>query len=83
MLLLRKYGVKVFATYMTGLPTETKTDALMTKAMLKAVNPDYKLLFYFTPIPGTKLHSYCESNDLLMDQDYTNGGCADRLLGLG
>jgi len=26
----------------------------------------------FTPIPGTKMYEYCEKNDLLLDQDYTD-----------
>ena len=68
----RKFGVKIFGTYMIGLPGETKKDALLTKAMMIGIRPDHKLSFVFTPIPGTKLFSYCEENDLLMDQDYTD-----------
>jgi len=68
----RQYGVKIFGTYMVGLPGETKADALLTRAMIWGINPENKLMFIFTPIPGTKLFDYCKSNDLLLDQDYTD-----------
>ncbi|MCP3893536.1 MAG: B12-binding domain-containing radical SAM protein, partial [Bacteroides sp.] len=68
----RQYGVKIFGTYMIGLPGETKKDALLTKAMMLGIRPDHKLSFVFTPIPGTKMYEYCEKNDLLLDQDYTD-----------
>lgn len=67
----KKYGVKVFGTFMFGIPTETKTDALLTKAMLMAIKPDYKMMFIFTPIPGTRMFDYCKNNDLLLEnEDY-------------
>ena len=66
----RRYGVKIFGTFMYGLPRETKADALLTRALCLSVNPDHKLFFMFTPIPGTKMFNYCKDNDLLLDQDY-------------
>lgn len=68
----RKYGVKIFGTFMFGLPGEGKADAMLTRSMLLNIKPDYKLFFVFTPIPGTKMYEYCNDRDLLLDQDYTD-----------
>lgn len=62
----RKYGVKVFATYMYGLPTETNEEALATARMIDEIAPEFPSPFYFFPIEGTDIYSYCRDNDLLM-----------------
>lgn len=64
----RKYGIKVFGTYMYGLPTETKEEALMTARMIDEVRPEHSSPFYFVPIPGTDMYGYCEENDLILDE---------------
>ena len=63
----RKYGIKVFATFMLGLPTETKAEALATAIMIDKIAPDFPSAFYFTPIEGTEIYSYCRDNDLILD----------------
>ena len=65
----RKYGVKVFGTFMLGLPTETPAEAKATIDMIEAINPDYKIVFYFTPIPGTDIYQYCIDNNLILRDD--------------
>ena len=65
----RKYGVEVFGTFMLGLPTETKEESLATCEMIKKIDPDYKIIFYFTPIPGTEIYKYCIDNDLMLRED--------------
>jgi anaerobic magnesium-protoporphyrin IX monomethyl ester cyclase len=65
----RKYGIEVFGTFMLGLPTETKEEALATYNMVKAIKPDYKIVFYFTPIPGTEIYQYCTDNNLMLRDD--------------
>lgn len=64
----RKYGIKVFATYMYGLPTETKAEALQTAAMMDKIAPEHDSPFYFVPIPGTAIYNMCVENDLLLDR---------------
>jgi radical SAM superfamily enzyme YgiQ (UPF0313 family) len=63
----RKYGIKVFGTYMYGLPTETKEEALMTARMIDEIRSEHNSPFYFVPIPGTAIYGYCEENDLILD----------------
>jgi anaerobic magnesium-protoporphyrin IX monomethyl ester cyclase len=60
----RKYGIKIWANYMLGLPTETKEEVLETISMLKAIDPDYYSPSFYTPHPGSDLYDYCVENDL-------------------
>lgn len=68
----RKYGIKVFGTFMLGLPTETPEEAMNTYQMIKTIKPDLKIVFYFTPIPGTEIFSFCKDNDLILRDDLLN-----------
>jgi len=60
----RKYGIKIWANYMLGLPTETKEEVLETISMLKEIDPDYYSPAFYTPHPGSDLYDYCIENDL-------------------
>jgi radical SAM superfamily enzyme YgiQ (UPF0313 family) len=66
-IICRKYGVKVFATYMYGLPTETNEEAIATARMIDEIAPDFPSPFYFFPIEGTGIYSYCQDNGLLLE----------------
>ncbi len=63
----RKYKIKIFGTYMYGLPTETKEEALMTARMIDEIQPEHNSPFYFLPIPGTGIYKYCHDNNLILD----------------
>lgn len=63
----RKYGIKIFGTFMYGLPTETKEDSLATYNMIKEISPEHPSPFFFLPIDGTEIHKYCYDNDLILD----------------
>lgn len=67
----RKYGIKIFGTYMYGLPTETREDSLATARMIDEIAPEHPSPFYFLPIEGTDIHTYCKDNDLLLDNNST------------
>ena len=60
----RKYGIKIWANYMLGIPTETKEEVMDTVRMLKTIKPDHYSPAFFTPHPGSDLFTYCEKNDL-------------------
>jgi len=62
----RKYGIKIFGTFMLGLPTETKEESRATMEMIKKIHPNHGMVFYFNPIPGTKLFDYCKENNLIL-----------------
>lgn len=63
----KEHGVELFATFMLGLPTETSAEALSTMAHINHLRPTYSLPFYYTPIPGTDLYDYCETEGLLLN----------------
>ncbi len=60
----KKYGIKIWANYMLGLPTETKEEVMDTVSMLKEIDPDWYSPAFYTPHPGSDLYDYCIENDL-------------------
>ncbi|MBN1642814.1 MAG: B12-binding domain-containing radical SAM protein [Anaerolineae bacterium] len=60
----RRYGIKIWANYMLGLPTETKDEVMETISMLKEINPDYYSPAFYTPHPGSDLYDYCIEHGL-------------------
>ena len=60
----RRYGIKIWANYMLGLPTETREEVLETVSMLKQIDPDYYSPAFYTPHPGSDLYDYCLEHDL-------------------
>ncbi len=65
----KKYKIKILATFMMGLPTETKEEVKDTIRMIRTIKPEQPGPFYFTPIPGTDIYDYCIKNDLLLKDD--------------
>jgi radical SAM superfamily enzyme YgiQ (UPF0313 family) len=62
--LCKKYGVKIWANYMLGMPTETQDEVRETISMLKEIDPDYYSPAFYTPHPGSDLYDYCIEHDL-------------------
>jgi radical SAM superfamily enzyme YgiQ (UPF0313 family) len=60
----RKYGIKIWANYMMGIPTETEEEVMDTVRMIQAIKPDHYSPAFFTPHPGSDLFKYCEEHDL-------------------
>jgi anaerobic magnesium-protoporphyrin IX monomethyl ester cyclase len=66
----RKYGIRIWANYMLGLPTETEAEIKETIAMLKEIDPDYYSPAFYTPYPGNDLYDYCMEHDLSLIKDH-------------
>ena len=60
----RKYGIKIWANYMMGIPTETEEEVMDTVRMIQAIKPDHYSPAFFTPHPGSDLFKYCGEHDL-------------------
>jgi anaerobic magnesium-protoporphyrin IX monomethyl ester cyclase len=60
----RRHGIKIWANYMLGLPTETKEEVMETISMLKEIDPDWYSPAFYTPHPGSDLYDYCVDHDL-------------------
>ncbi len=54
--LCKKYHIRTQASFMIGLPTETKAEMEDTFSFAKKIKPDYYSFNVFTPLPGTALY---------------------------
>ncbi len=66
----RKLGIKIWANYMLGLPTETEEEVMDTVRMMKRIDPDYYSPAFYTPHPGSDLFTYCQEHDLSLVVDH-------------
>ncbi|MDA8226871.1 MAG: glycosyltransferase [Desulfitobacterium hafniense] len=62
----RELGIRIFANYMFGLPTETEEEMRETTLMIQAIKPYYYSPAVFTPAPGSELYMYCKEHDLIL-----------------
>jgi len=53
--ILRGLGVKIWANYMLGMPTETQDEILQTESMLQEIQPYHCSPAFYTPHPGSDL----------------------------
>jgi len=60
----RRHGIKIWANYMLGLPTETREEVMETISMLREIDPDWYSPAFYTPHPGSDLYDYCVEHDL-------------------
>ncbi len=60
----KRLGIRVFANFMLGIPTETKDEALETVKMIKKIKPYVPSPAFYTPLPGSDLFEYCMKNNL-------------------
>ncbi len=51
----KELGIKIWANYMLGLPTETREEVLETLSMLKEIKPYHCSPAFYTPHPGSDL----------------------------
>ncbi len=51
-----KYGIKIWANYMLGLPSETRQEVLETFSMLEEIQPYHCSPAFYTPHPGSDLY---------------------------
>ncbi|OGU16578.1 MAG: hypothetical protein A2076_02565 [Geobacteraceae bacterium GWC2_53_11] len=60
----KELGIKIFANYMFGLPTESRGEMEQTVKMMRRIKPDIFSPSVFTPAPGSELYDYCITHDL-------------------
>jgi len=66
----RACGIRIFASYILGLPTETNEEARDTVNMIKKIRPYRAGANFFTPLPGSYLYDYCKEHDLSLIDDH-------------
>ncbi len=57
-------GIRIWANYMLGIPTETPDEVRATVDMIKTIRPAFCSAAYYTPHPGSDLYQYCRDHDL-------------------
>ncbi|MEE8360266.1 MAG: radical SAM protein [Candidatus Omnitrophota bacterium] len=62
--LCRKIGVRIWANYMLGIPTETKEEVMDTVNMILKIRPYRPSPTFFSPHPGTDLFDFCNEHNL-------------------
>jgi len=60
----KNLGIRIWANFMLGIPTETKEDVLKTVSMIKRIKPYVSSPAFFTPHPGSDLFEFCIKNDI-------------------
>lgn len=81
----KRYGVRVWANYMCGIPTETEEEALDTLRMIKKIKPYRASPAVFTPHPGSDLYRFCVEKDLMLikdHKDYARSSDAPKIKGI-
>ncbi len=66
----KRYGIKIWAYHIFGLPTETNEEALDTVKMIKKIKPYRSDAAFFTPRLGSVFYDYCKKNNLTLIDDH-------------
>ncbi|HDY72371.1 MAG TPA: hypothetical protein ENH50_11985 [Nitrospirae bacterium] len=67
-----KHGVKIWANYILGVPTDTgwhKEDDLMTVEGVLRINPVHYSPAFYTPVPGSMLYDFYKNEDQILGEE--------------
>jgi radical SAM superfamily enzyme YgiQ (UPF0313 family) len=80
-----RLGIRVWANFMLGIPTETNAEAMETVRMIKRIKPYVASPAFYTPHPGSDLFDYCKDNGLSLitrHEDYKRNPEGRKLRGV-
>jgi len=60
----RRFGIKTYASFVVGLPTETEDDLRQTYELIDRMKPDFHFMNVYTGLPGSEVYDYVKQNDL-------------------
>jgi radical SAM superfamily enzyme YgiQ (UPF0313 family) len=69
--LCRKLGMRTLASFMMGLPTETREEMEQTMRLAKEIKANFYVLSIFTPLPGSSLFDQYYQHEVT-SEDYKN-----------
>ncbi|MEW6202629.1 MAG: radical SAM protein [bacterium] len=81
----RELGIRIWANYMLGIPTETKEEAMETVRMIRLIAPDHYSPSFYTPHPGSDLFTYCIEKGLSRirsHSDYKRNPYGEKIVGV-
>ena len=70
--IVRDLGIKIWANYMLGLPTETKEEVLETVSMLEQIRPYHCSPAFYTPHPGSDLYAMGQEMGIHLITDHNS-----------
>ncbi|MBF0396020.1 MAG: B12-binding domain-containing radical SAM protein [Desulfobacterales bacterium] len=65
----KKLGIKTYASFIVGFPTETREDIMETELFIKSIKPDFIGKNIFIGIPGSELYDFIKENNLYEYED--------------
>ena len=65
----REAGIKTYASFVVGAPTETENDRLATEKFIKELRADYVMKNVYVGLPGSELYDYVRDNKLYEHED--------------
>lgn len=66
--ILKKFGLRIYALNMVGLPEESDKEILQTIELNQMIKPDFADASIFQPYPGTEIAKYCKNNGYLDEE---------------
>ena len=69
MQIARQVGIKTYASFVVGFPTETEEDIKLTEEIIDTARPDYVSKNIYLGIPGSELYDYLRINELYEYED--------------
>jgi len=64
-----KVGIKTYASFVDGFPTETKEDRKLTEKLIQEIKPDYIGRNIYLGLPGSELYDFIKKNNLYEYED--------------
>ena len=65
----KKVGIKTYASFIFGFPTETQKDREMSDDLITEIKPDFVGRSVFVGIPGSELYDFIKDNNLYEYED--------------
>jgi radical SAM superfamily enzyme YgiQ (UPF0313 family) len=72
--LAKEFGIKTYASFVVGAPTETRGDFEQTRTLIGRLKPDYVGVNVFVGLPGSELYRHAKEHGLVEYE--TVGGVA-------
>lgn len=65
----KKVGIKTYASFIVGFPTETEKDIKATEDLIRVIEPDFTGRNIFLGIPGSELYDHLKKHRLYEHED--------------
>jgi radical SAM superfamily enzyme YgiQ (UPF0313 family) len=67
--LAKKFGIKTYASFVVGVPTETEEELGLTHELIQRIQPDFCSKNVYVGLPGSELYKYVKEHQLYEFED--------------